>query len=278
MSILERTVWIDKSIGIYVGELIEYDMREGGFSIIQKENLLPKEIIDEFKAMTKDERHKAVGNLAHSHGRKYKDIPKLLIDRFKDYRLQFGELNSLDDDDIFYIRKDAICTKKYCYHTKIDDFIEFREKKVYDCYMRIEPQYKEDGCNVKPNALEFYWSSSTGQIDVKGINDESVELHEKGMMQVISNFMGYLYSLNYDGALRYIVSVMDAYKRGFGMKHNSECPEAMYRRFDSTGKYRIWQDGAVLEVEEIGEELIPYCDKSYNYRNIFVPMMNLVIK
>ena len=277
MSILERTSWLDKSISVYIGELVEYDMREGGFSIIKKEKLLPDSVIDEFEKMTKEERHKAVGNLAHSHGRKYKDVPKLLIDRFRYYREQFGDLNDLVDEDIFYIRKDAICVKKYCYVTKLDDFIEFREKNVYGCYVRIEPQYSDNNTQTKPQPIEFYWKPD-GQVDVKGIRDPFLPPHKDGLLLVISRFMQYLYSMNYDGALRYIVSVMDAYKKGLGDGKDVEHPERFYRRFDDTAMYRVWRDGAVMEVEELAKEWIPMCDKAYNYRNIFVPLLNLVIK
>ena len=276
-SLLERTTFIDKAIGLYVGELIEYDMREGGWSIILKEHLLPDEIIREFEKLDKGARHRAIGNLAHSHKRQYKHVPKLLIERFKEYRLLFGELNNLTDEDIFYIRKDAICVKKYCYQTKIDEYINFREKKVWDCYMRIVPEYKEDK-QFKPEAMEFYWSAETNHIDVKGVNDDAVAKHENGLLRVISKFMRYLYDLDYDGALKYIIEVMSYYKEGLGDGRDAEHPEYMYRRFDGGAMYKIIQDGAVMEVEDISKDIISRCDKAYNYRNIFVPMMNLVTK
>lgn len=277
-SLLERTVYLDKSIGIYVGELIEYDMREGGWSIIQRDHLLPDSIIDEFSKLTKDARHKAIGNLAHSHNRAYKHVPKLLIDKFREYRLLFGERNNLTDDDLFYIRKDAICVKKYCYETKMDEYIDFREKRVWNCYMRIEPQWKEEK-QFKPEPIEFYWSANSGRVtDVKGISDDVLPPHEQGILKVVSKFMRYLYSLDYDGALKYIIEVMDAYKKGLGDGQDADHPEYLYRRFDGGGKYKILQDGVIMEVEEIAPSLISRCDKAYNYRNIFVPMMNLVIR
>lgn len=277
MSVLEQTSWIDKSCNVYVGELIEYDMRDGGFSIIQKEHLLPPEIIREFQAMGKKERHKAVGNLVHSHQRKYKQVPKQLIGYFKDYRLLFGEKNDLKDEDIFYIRKDAICTKKYCYETKMDDYVEFREKNVYHVYMCWTPTYVDTG-KIKPHALEFYWSHDTGQVDVKGLGDEYVSQHKQGILKVVGMFMSYLYQLNYDGALRFIVSVMDAYKQGLGWKAGCEYPEYMYRRFDNPSMYRVLQNGVIMEVDELGESMIPQCEKIYNYRNLLLPMLQLVIR
>ena len=33
-----------------------------------------------------------------------------------------------------------------------------------------------------------------------------------------------------------------------------------------------------MEVEELAKEWIPMCDKAYNYRNILVPLLNLVIQ
>lgn len=277
-SLLERTTFIDKSIGIYVGELVEYDMKEGGWSIILKEHLLPDTIIKEFSKLDKEARHKAIGNLANSHGREYKHVPKLLIEKFRDYRLMFGELNNLTEEDIFYIRKDAICVKKYCYHTKIDEYINFREKKVWNCYMRIVPQYKEAGQFSAPSPIEFYWSADTMHIDVKGVDDHGVAKHENGLLKVISRFMRYLYDLDYDGALKYIIGVMSSYKEGLGDGRDADHPEYMYRRFDGNAMYKIIQDGAIMEVEEISKDIISRCDKAYNYRNILVPMMNLVIK
>lgn len=276
MSVLERTVWIDKSISVYVGELIEYDMREGGFSIIQSEKLLPQYMIDKLLSMTKGERHEFIGKLAYN--KEYKNIPKSLIEKFKLYRLQFGELNDLTDDDIFYVRKDAICCKRYCYVTKLNDYVEFREKKIYNVYMRIEPQYNDNGGNYKPNPIEFYWNKNDNELDVKGIGDPQLHLHKDGLVTIITNFMNYLYTLDYDGALRYIVSVMNSYKKGQGYKGGCKHPEQCYRRFDGTSKFRILQYGTVMDVDEIGEELIPICDKTYNYRNILVPMLDLVIK
>lgn len=276
MSILERTVWIDKSVDLYVGELIEYDMREGGFSIIQKEKLLPDKMIENLKLLTKKERHEAIGKLAYN--KEYRHIPKLVTEKFAPYRIRFGEMNGLVDDDIFYIRKDAVCVKKYCYETHICDFIEFREKKVYNCFIRIEPPYKEKDAFARPNTLEFYWSSETNEVDVKGIKDDVLTYHRDGILLIVSNFMRYLYSLNYDGALRYIISVMDAYKQGFGERQDCIHPEKFYRRFDSSSKYHVWYNGAVLEVDDIGIDMIPMCDKAYNYRNILVPMLNFVTK
>ena len=272
MSLLEKTVWIDKSIDVYVGELIEYDMREGGFSIIQYEKLLPQYMIDKLLKMTKEERHKAIGNLAHNE--KFKHIPKLVTERFMPYRLKFGEMNDIKDNDIFYIRKDAICCKKYCYETKINDFIEFREKKIYNCYMKIEPKYSEDGNKITP--IEFYWNKDTNELDIKGIRDPQLDLHKYGMVVIITTFMNYLYTMDYDSALRYIVSTMNSYKKGYGYKENCNHPEQCYRRFDGTAKFRIWYDGSVMEVDDIGEDMIPMCDKAYNYRNILIPMLNLV--
>ena len=38
--ILERGQWVDKSIDLYIGTLVEYDMRDGGLSIIKEYNVV----------------------------------------------------------------------------------------------------------------------------------------------------------------------------------------------------------------------------------------------
>ena len=36
-SILERTTWVDTSIDLLIHEIIEYDMKDGGLSIIKED-------------------------------------------------------------------------------------------------------------------------------------------------------------------------------------------------------------------------------------------------
>ena len=53
MSILERTSWTDKSIDLLIHDITEYDMRDGGLSLIKAEKLLPQYMINQFAQMTK---------------------------------------------------------------------------------------------------------------------------------------------------------------------------------------------------------------------------------
>ena len=90
--------------------------------------------------------------------------------------------------------------------------------------------------------------------------------------------MEYLYDLEYENALKYIVRVMDFYKQGLGDGQDADHPEYLYRRFDETACYKVLQEGSIMMVEDISKELISCCDKAYNYLNILVPMMNSVMK
>ena len=57
--ILERELWTDKSISFLVSDIVEYDMKSAGFSIIQERNLLPENEIHEIANIEDDKREAA---------------------------------------------------------------------------------------------------------------------------------------------------------------------------------------------------------------------------
>ena len=118
MSILERTSWTDRSVDLLIHDIVEYDMRDGGLSIIEEDKLLPPNLIEKFSKMEKGiKRNAAIGKLRYK--KEYADIPAKQNAAFTKYRLLFGEFNELEDEDVLSIKKDAIFSKKYCYHLKI---------------------------------------------------------------------------------------------------------------------------------------------------------------
>ena len=255
--ILERGQWVDKSIDLFIGTLVEYDMEDGGLSIIKEYKLLPPYMIERVAAMDKGlKRNSFIGKLKHTE--QFKDVPQLQNEKFKECRIMFGEMNELEDGDIFAVRKDAIFVKRYCYNTRIGTYINFREKNVYDAMMRV-------------GKFEFYWRKNSKELDVKGIPDAVVHKHDGFLNLMIWEFMKYLALFDNDGARKYIVSIIDKYKF-------FELDPGYYRMYDNKSAYQTIINGQAYLVDDIGSSEIPSTNIGYNFTNLFVPMLQLVDK
>ena len=250
---LNHDNWTDKTADFVISDIVEYDMRRAGLSIIKEDKLLPPEVIHRLETLEKKKSDREIGlmertNTVLKEGKKA---------GFKKYRQLFGEENGLTDDDILSVKKDAIFVKKFCYNTHFGDYIEFAEKNAYQAFLLL-------------GKLEIYWSEST--IDVKGINDELLILHKDCISKVIWKFIGYLTRYDYDGARRYIVKVMDDYKKRL-------LPVGYYREFNQYSKFICYLDGESepSSLTDVGDLMIPNLIIGYNYLNVFVPLLNLVI-
>lgn len=260
-DILQRGQWVDTSIDLYIGTLVEYDMRDGGLNILKEYKLLPPYMIERVEKLKKGTaRNQFVGKLKYHE--LYHDVPKIQNEKFKELRMRFGEMNELEDSDIFAVRKDAIFVKRYCYETRIGEFIEFREKNVYDAMMRI---------NSNNSNIEFYWKPNDKTLDVKGLVDHAVRKHDGYLNEMIWTFMKHLASFDEDSARRYIVSIIDKYKF-------LELEPEYYRMYDKSSAYQMIINNEVVLIDDVGASEIPNTNIGYNFTNLLVPMLQLIDK
>lgn len=252
MAILEKTNWTDPS-DLIISDIYEYDMQRGGLSIIKEKSLLPIEVIEKIEAMDKHEAHIYIGNLQRSNSN-IKDIERVY---FKEYRIEFGNINNLTDDDIVSIKKDAIFVKRYCGNTSIGKYINFREKNHYHAFMRL------------PN-LELFWNADSGNIDIKGINDAQAECHKEFLLKEISSIIRKISSYDYEGARMKLVRLMNDYK-------NLNLPVEFYREFNTKNAYQqIIGDKVIATIADVGDYYKDSLIIEYNYLNVLVPLLNLI--
>lgn len=252
MSILERDNWTDKSIDFMISDIMEYDMKRGGLSIIKTDNLLPSHIIDRLESKEKRAADKEIGVMQKTD----KNLKEGLLNGFRKYRLEFGALNELQDEDIISVKKDAIFTKKYCPYTRVRDNIIFVEKNHYEAFLRL-------------NGCEFYWGPDH-KLDVKGIHDNQIRLHEKYMLDFIWNFLRYLCNYDADGARKYIVHFIDEYKC-------KQLPIEYYREFNTKSIYTYIMYDNITEATYLDPAYKHLVIGNYNFINIIVPLLNYVI-
>lgn len=206
-----QSVWLNPNIEYLFGEnIIEYDMRDAGFSLIKEFKLLPESEIARLERIPKGyDRHVAVGILERND----KTFAQALTDKFCEARRVFIETNNIDtDNNLIAVKKDALFVVDKVKRTKFG-IVEFAAKNHYSSYIR----FSNNG-NV-----ELYYSD-TG-IDVKGIGDNTLNRHRIYLLEWLRGYFRLME--NRDSSVkRYLMNFIKKYK-------NDELDEEYYLEFNS---------------------------------------------
>lgn len=231
----------------------EWDIRSANTSLMRYYNLVNPKIIEKFEKMNKQQREVAVGKYL----RKNKDVLNALEKAFTDIIHKFLDMNMLDiDTDVISIKKDSVFVKNKIIYNNIfgDNEVNFVKKNSYS------------GCLLIPN-YEFYYSRD--KIDVKGISDEVLHLHNDGTLAFISTMMQE--SNNWIELNQFMKEYAIAYK-------NRQLPFNAYREFTSDSKFRVNLFGNEVLMDDIDEELLEDTDIFYNYSKIYIPSLKAIAK
>ena len=165
-----KSTWLNPNIEyLFNDDIIEYDIHDAGFSLIQQYQLLPPEKIKELERIPRGiQRHIQVGVLQRDD----KEFSKRLTDKFTEVRALFMMMNQLKDDSIISVKKDAIYTIGKVKRTTFGK-VKFMEKNHYSSYIRFS-----DITN-----LELYYGENG--IDVKGMGDAAVNRHRLYMLEFL---------------------------------------------------------------------------------------------
>lgn len=163
-------------VNVVVNRVIEYDMKDAGYSVICKYGLLPKVVIDRLRNMDKKKRKISIGMIE-------RDMPRLIKNKAKgitNSRRAFMIENDLKDEDILSIKNDAMfIIGKKCKHLDFGE-VKFAEKNTYTSYHKI-------------NNYEFYYNSRTEKLDVKGVSDKNLEkFDEESILKFLKTCFGYI--------------------------------------------------------------------------------------
>ena len=186
--------YLNKDIEYLIGnEIIEYDIKEAGFNIIKCFNLLPEYEIGRLEKFTKYQRKIEIGLIQRSN----KELKQKLKDGFMECRRIFFKANNIEESDVLSIKKDAIFLLKPCNKTKFKN-IEFVPKNTYTSYYYL-------------NKFEFYYNED--KLDVKGINDELLKLHQDGFLLFLKDLFRYKECEDDLSTIKFIKEFTDEYKR-----------------------------------------------------------------
>lgn len=208
-----KTTWLNPNIEyLFDDEIIEYDMKDAGFSLIKQYRLLPDSKIKELEILEKGfERHRAIGLLQ----RYDKMFSNSLLSKFAEMRANFISANNISNNDILSVKKDAIFTLKRCHKTKFDSIL-FSEKNIYSSYIRF----------TEITNLEIYYSSN--KVSIKGMSDSAVNRHRLYMLDFIKSVISMI-ELKDGRVKRYINNFVKKYKTG-------NIDEVFYLEFNNKSK------------------------------------------
>ena len=269
IHLLKKSKWTNPT-DLFIGDIIEYDMKDGGLSLIKEENLLPLSEIKKIESIPKGlERDMAVGKLRYSKIEEYRSVPKKLEELFAKYRLEFGQANDLEIDDIFSIKRDALFLTRYIDQTKFGNYINFREKHHYNIYFLLGKDELKTNLQSRHKTYEVYYDTFMDDIVIKGISNENIEMyHMDSMVTIIKKYLRYISQFDYESATKFMVKTIDDYKF-------HRLPIGFYREFNDSSCYVFQIDGKAFNTTEADISMIDNIDIRYNFNHILVPMLNM---
>ena len=255
-----KDTYLNKDISIISNRrIVEYDLKSANTSLCKEYKLLSDDQISKIENMKKKERVITIGKLQ----RKDREFNSSFKESFKDIRRRFFYANNLEDKDILAIKKDAIFCLVGCNETKFGK-CHFVEKNVYTSYMHIDK-------------LELYYNArgesfDKSKLDVKGISDETIHLHDGFMLDFINTIFKKIEEGNEASLFRYINRFVSKYK-------HLQLPVGYYREFNNTSLIRLNDMDQTFE----DETFIPFEHKQehlnidYNFFNVILPIVKIVM-
>lgn len=209
----QKSIWFNDDIQyLFNQEIIEYDLKDAGFSLIKQFHILSNDEINRLSKLPKGfERHKEIGLMQRNN----KELSKKLSDKFSEIRKIFIYSNNITDDNIISVKKDAFFIIGNIDKTKFGE-LEFRKKNIYNNYIRF------------PNIQNLEIYHSEGNMDIKGMSDISINKHRLYMLDFLNNIIHGIEN-NSPRIKRYMINFISEYKLG-----NLE--EAYYLEFNNKSK------------------------------------------
>ena len=250
-KLYENDKYLNKNIEyIFGNEIIEYDLKSAGFNILCYFNLISDDMKRKLSNMGRKERQIHIGLMQRDN----KEFANKLSNGFKEARRMFFEANNISDLDVLSIKKDAIFIMKPCKYTKFDNLI-FDIKNKYTSYLYL-------------NKYEFLYNKY--KIDIKGIDDEKVVLHNDGFLLFMKDYFMYKENMSDDYVRKFIIDFAKDYKE-------KELPLEFYRELDINSLYKtnMTFNSKVIYLADTTD--IDIVDISYNYLNYVIPLTRILI-
>lgn len=250
MNVIEKSNWFNPNYEYLKNKsVVEYDLKDGGLSVIKEYNLLKPEYIDKLSKMTKENRKIVIGKLQARNSK----LAVSLVKAFGDARELFVNTNHIQDSEILCIKKDALfIINRTDIVSQVSNNLLFRPKNSYSSIIRL-------------NEKEFYYDPETNILDTKGFTDNVKDEERDFLFKDIKNFLKQSEKINKQD----IFINLKQYRMDY---LNLELPILTYKNIDN--------DAYVFDnysMDNIDKKDLINADISHNFMMYLMPMFNLIL-
>lgn len=198
--------------------IYEYDISKANINILYSNGIINKEIYDFLYSAERMQRQVYVGKLC-----KDVNVSNILKAGIIEAKKMLFEANNIEDRDVLSIKNDAVfIINRKLFNTKFG-MINFMQKNEYTSFYKI-------------GHLEFYYYysnfSKKEYIDIKGISNEKISLHEGYFLQILKDLF---YSIQTNGPEISLEMIKDIYNEYISLS----LPVENYRNFDVKSMYHM---------------------------------------
>lgn len=244
-------------------QIVEYDIARGNTSVMREFKLLPEETIAHLENLSKEDRVREVGLLQRND----KLLANQLEGLFTRVVQMFMEQNNLDQDvDVLCIRRDAVfVVNKPISQPRVGNHILFRPKSTYHAALQLGPRWHFFFERGKPVKVDNFLNEK------KDINGALPKLRE-GIMDFLSEFVDVCegHNMNRREIYHFLNQFCTAYKE----RRVDIC---YYREFTADALYHIVSEDTETYLEDVPDYMVEDIDIGFNYRNIIVPLCQILI-
>lgn len=248
-TLYKRDLWTQNIDYIINANIYEYDMRGAGINLIKYYELLNDDIIEHLETLPKKIRDITIGEMR----KKDKDLNRGLSEAFTKMRKKFFLANDIKEHQILSIKMDAIfLVNKSCNKTTFKN-MEFVVKNRYTSFHKF-------------GNIEFFYRNSGRILDVKGIKDEKIPLHDEYMCKFLKDMFNLLETSSNDRIISKLKQFTKFYK-GRELEHQ------YYRELNSDSYYSLFA-GKDVRIFKSDEYLLGFdIDISFNYLTYILPLI-----
>lgn len=256
-SLWEKSNWLNKTIDYLFGvDLVEWDMKSAGLSLIKEFQLLPEKKIELLENKEKIARNIDIGLIQRSD----REFAKKLLEGFKEARKRFVESNQLSEEVIVSIKKDAF----FLFNREVEQTtfgnIHFVKKNSYTSYLRL-------------NKLEFYLNTEENRVDIKGLGQDTdfMKTHGEYLLKFMLTFCRMRERFTDKKiVVRWLTKFVSDYRQ-------KKLPIGYYRLLRAENAYEYYDEQMGENIFVMDTDEIEKVSIHYNYYNFILPLVRLYL-
>lgn len=224
----------------------EFDITKANISVLRDANAITEELYQYLYRAPKQERSVYIGKLEGKHP----EIVPVLKSGIEKARRTFIETNGIETNEVLAIRNDAIMVigDRPISNLQMTDRVAFRLAAAYRSFYKLD-------------YMDFFYNydliTRTEVLDIKGLNNESIELHKQFMLDFLAELFYTAQIEDCKGA----ISILNNFYKQF---INKELDIGFYRELNSQSQFRF-----INSMTSVGRL---YSDNCSNYDKKYIDL------